>query len=402
MNRLKKTRILSILLCVFLLIGIAPSVLAAENLTVQAGITEVRVPLNLNTTGGAFAGAQFTIEITGEVEFVSYDRSGTAVASATNVKTTKDGKTYIGFVSGSNAFVPTSNSLTLGTLIFTYLADTPATITVSEFKLERLSADKNSTQSETFTNADKTGPFVITYNLTRAADAAPNPGPGVVDGNNGAGGGGAVTAPTVEIGDGETPLTDIGDIETPLADAMPFTDVVLGDWFYGAVKYVYDIELMNGESDTLFAPDSNLTRAMLVTILYRLEGSPAVTSSSSFTDVPDGQWYSDAIAWAEANEIVGGYGNGLFGTNDNITREQFALILFNYAAKKGYDTSTAADLSKYTDADKISLWALDAMKWANIEGLINGRTETTLAPGGTATRAEAATILMRFVEDITK
>lgn len=182
----------------------------------------------------------------------------------------------------------------------------------------------------------------------------------------------------------------------------PFTDVKSTDWFYGAVQFAVQKNLFNGTSDTTFGPNDPMTRAMLVTVLYRLEGSPAVTQINSFTDVIDGQWYTSATIWANANKIVTGYGNGLFGTNDNITREQMATILYNYAKYKGYDVAKAVDLKAFTDAAAISNWAQSGMTWANAEGLITGRTTTALAPGGAAARAEVATILQRFVEDFAK
>ena len=182
----------------------------------------------------------------------------------------------------------------------------------------------------------------------------------------------------------------------------PFTDVKTGDWFYDAVRYAVEKELFNGTSETTFAPNADMTRAMLVTVLHRLEGRPAVTGTNSFSDVKSGEWYTDAVIWATANGIVGGYGNDLFGTDDPITREQMATMLLRYAAYKKYDTAKANDLAGFTDSISIASYALDAMKWANAEGLITGRTATTLAPTGTATRAEVATILMRFAENMVK
>ena len=136
-------------------------------------------------------------------------------------------------------------------------------------------------------------------------------------------------------------------------------------------------------------------------MLYRLEGQPAVYGSS-FADVQSGQWYSDAVAWAARNGIVTGYDNGKFGVNDNVTREQMAAILYRYANYKGYDVTDRAYLNGYIDAGSISGYAVDAMSWANAEGLVNGRTYNTLAPTGTATRAEVAAIFHRFVENIVK
>lgn len=180
----------------------------------------------------------------------------------------------------------------------------------------------------------------------------------------------------------------------------PFIDVAEGSWYADAVQYVYDKGLMAGTSSTTFSPDATTTRGMIVTILYRLEGTPAVSGASGFTDVADGQYYADAVAWAAVNNIVGGYGNGLFGPNDTITREQMAAILYRYAQYKGYDVTASADLSGYSDVAQVSSYALAALQWANAEGLVNGTSDTTLTPGGSATRAQVAVILMRFCENI--
>jgi hypothetical protein len=143
-----------------------------------------------------------------------------------------------------------------------------------------------------------------------------------------------------------------------------------------------------------------MTRAMLVTVLYRLEGKPSVTGTCDFTDVKSGEWYTDAVIWASANKIVGGYGDGHFGTDDSVTREQLAVILMNYAKYKGYDVMKTADLTVYSDAASINSWATDAMKRAVTKGLVTGTTKTTLSPTGTASRAQVATILMRFIENV--
>jgi len=202
---------------------------------------------------------------------------------------------------------------------------------------------------------------------------------------------------------------DMPDIAVPLAEfpvnsndvswSKPFTDVNEADWFYDSVRFMFTNDLMNGTGAGQFSPDMNLTRAMLVTILWRLEGSPLVTNNSSnFNDVASDRWYSSAVAWASTNDIVGGYGNGIFGSNDNVTREQIAVILQNYAQfidEVAFDSSLAPD---FTDSDSISPWAQEAMKWANANGLITGRTLTTIAPNGTVTRAEFAAILQRFIE----
>lgn len=189
--------------------------------------------------------------------------------------------------------------------------------------------------------------------------------------------------------------------EEPVPSGLPFTDVHTGDWFYDAVEYAYENGMMDGIGNNLFSPNGTTTRAMIVTILHRLENQPA-SGSSTFTDVPAGQWYTNAVAWAAANGIVDGYGDGRFGPNDTITREQMAAILYRYAQFKGYDVSNTGNLSGYTDAAQVSEWARTAMGWANAQGLITGNTATTLNPTGSATRAEVATILMRFVENVAK
>jgi len=215
-----------------------------------------------------------------------------------------------------------------------------------------------------------------------------------------------------------TPMACTYDMETGLASFTtthlsnyvvgydvwknPFTDVKEDDWFYSAVKYAVQNELFNGISETEFSPDTDMTRAMLVTVLYRLDGKPSATGANIFTDVEAGQWYTDAVVWASKNGIVNGYGDNLFGKDNPVTREQMAAMLLRYADYKKYDISKTNDLASYTDSGSISPYALGAMKWANAEGLITGRTASTLAPAGTATRAEVATVLMRFAENVLK
>ena len=178
----------------------------------------------------------------------------------------------------------------------------------------------------------------------------------------------------------------------------PFSDVKDTDWFFDAVKFVSANGLMNGTAATTFAPDANLTRAMLVTVLYRYEKEPAVSGNGGFTDVPDGQWYTDAIAWAAANGIVNGVGDGKFNPNGSITREQLAAILYRYEQRKGDDIGAHGDLSTYTDGAKTALWAADAVRWAVGNGIITGTSASTVDPQGTATRAQVATMLMRYIK----
>lgn len=190
------------------------------------------------------------------------------------------------------------------------------------------------------------------------------------------------------------------DEDKPEEPDEPFIDVDENDWFYDAVTYVYSEGMMDGVSDTQFAPNSNLTRGMVVTMLYRLEDEPRVTGFSGFDDVASGAWYADAVTWAAENGIVNGVSDAEFAPNDNITREQLAAILYRYAEYNDYDVSGRDDLSEFTDRSSISSYALDAMRWAVDEGLITGITDTTIEPQGTATRAQAATMFMRFMSTV--
>ena len=189
-------------------------------------------------------------------------------------------------------------------------------------------------------------------------------------------------------------------VETEAPVDEPFVDVAEGDWFYDAVVYAYQNELMDGVGGNRFAPNSETTRAQLVTILYRLEGQPAVSGDLPFTDVETGIWYTDAILWAAQNNIVNGVNDTEFAPGDEITRQQLVTILYRYAEAKGYDVSASADLSGYPDAGQVQDYAQPAMAWAVAENIIQGMEDGTLKPAGNASRAQIATILMRFCEDV--
>ena len=185
-----------------------------------------------------------------------------------------------------------------------------------------------------------------------------------------------------------------------IVDDMPFVDVAENDWFYDSVRYVYDNGLMEGTSATTFAPTLTTTRGMVATILWRVEGEVQVDHIMSYPDVEPNTWYTEAVRWATAEGIMEGYGDGRFGPNDSITREQLATILYRYAKYKGYDVSASDDLSAFVDADQTGDWAVDAVKWAVGSGLLNGKDGGRLDPQGVASRAEVATMLMRFMENI--
>ncbi len=180
----------------------------------------------------------------------------------------------------------------------------------------------------------------------------------------------------------------------------PFWDVPQSHWAHEAVTYVYDNDLMNGTDGSLFSPESTTTRAQVVTVLYRLAGQPAADWANPFWDVPASAWFHDAVTWAWENDITGGVSSTHFGAGNAVTREQLAAFLYRYAQDQGYDTSARADLSGYSDAGLVSSYATEALSWANATGLITGTTATTLSPQGSATRAQVATILSRFCQDV--
>lgn len=176
----------------------------------------------------------------------------------------------------------------------------------------------------------------------------------------------------------------------------PFTDVRLADWFYEYVNFAYRYGLMEGINSYQFAPDATATRAMVVQILYRMSGEPAVSYGSGFTDVASNAWYADAIAWAARNNIVNGTSAATFDPNAPVTREQFATMLYRYARYRGFNTSLTANILSYYDVNQVSEYAFEALQWACAEGIVNGTSTGYLTPQGNATRAQLAAMLMRF------
>ena len=228
-------------------------------------------------------------------------------------------------------------------------------------------------------------------------------GGGSSGGSGGSGGAGGTTPSTPKEPEVVEPTepTEPDVTVDPVPSVMSYDDVASDDWFYDSVKYVYDNELMNGISDTEFGPSANLTRAMLVTILYRAEGEPEVSLENiPFGDIAIRSYYEKAVIWAAEKGIVGGYDANTFAPNDNITREQMAAIMYRYAKYKGYDVSVGEDTNilSYDDALNISEYAMAAVQYAVGSGLINGKTPTTLNPSDNATRAETSAILKRFFE----
>ena len=195
-----------------------------------------------------------------------------------------------------------------------------------------------------------------------------------------------------------TPSAPVTPAKPAAPVGLPFADVSGSDWFYNDVRYVYEKGIMDGTGADRFSPNAPLTRAMIVTILYRMAGSPSVSGSSDFTDVAAGKWFAKAVAWAAANGIVNGYGSGLFGPNDPVTREQLAAILYRYAVYGGMTAVTLEEnLGGFADTAQLSAYAIQAMNWAVGQGLING-SGSNLVPKAQATRAQVAAIIHRYLE----
>ena len=195
-----------------------------------------------------------------------------------------------------------------------------------------------------------------------------------------------------------TPGTPVAPARPAAPVGLPFADVSGSDWFYNDVRYVYEKGIMDGTGADRFSPNAPLTRAMIVTILYRMAGSPSVSGSSDFTDVAAGKWFAKAVAWAAANGIVNGYGDSLFGPNDPVTREQLAAILYRYAVYGGMTAVTLEEnLGSFADTAQLSAYAIQAMNWAVGQGLING-SGNNLVPKAQATRAQVAAIIHRYLE----
>ncbi len=226
------------------------------------------------------------------------------------------------------------------------------------------------------------------------------------NGGGGGGGGGGSDKEDEEIKEDDSTESVIGGADGPTSivveDKDRFSDVDSDDWYADAVAYVLEKGIMNGVDADKFQPEATLTRGMFATILHRIENTPAVEGEASFEDILEGEWYADAVAWANANGIVKGISETEFAPNNNITREQIATIIYRYCQFKGIDVTTGeVILANYDDFGAVSDYAVEAIKYAVGSGLMKGRTERTLNPRENVTRAEASTLIMRFVEMIT-
>ncbi len=334
----------------------------AEELTVTDkgnGVFEVKIP---NKT----AKYQFTATVSGSISGGDAFESGTSEPVAVDVK--KSGGSSSGNSGSTTYSISVPSDVKNGSVSVSPKSagsDSSVTITVKPdegYELSKLTAtDKNGKEIKLTDEGD--GKYTFTMPASRV---------------------------------------DIDASFAKIETTLPFTDAAKTAWYYDAVKYVYENGMMNGTDTEKFSPDFNTSRGMIVTILYRLENEPAVADNCPFTDVKADSYYEDAIIWAASNGIVNGYSESIYGPDDAITREQLAAILYRYADYKGYDVTKKADLSKFADQNEISGYAAEALAWANANGIMNGNGDGTLNPTGTATRAEAAQMLMNFCKNILK
>lgn len=419
-------RLLCGLLCASLSL---PAALAAN---ITSSVTSITLPKGesaasfdlILTVDKAFAGAEFGLKPSADdITLTSLEMLG-EIGGNSPIQADKNGIHYFGFFTGSNAYRP--GTYKVARLTYRYTGSASRTVTLASSKIVTVDEDSKTTEGDISSK-----PFTVTISRAGTTPADGGGGGGVPGGstvssdqtaanaviklidaigtvskNSGSAisaarsGYDALTDAQKKLVTNYNKLTQAEQVFSSLSsaeDSLPFTDMN-GHWSYDAVSYVYKNNLMNGVNASRFSPDGTLNRAMMVTMLYRMAGSPAVSGGSAFSDVPSGKWYSDAVQWASANGVVNGVGRDRFAPEAQITREQMASMMMRYAQFNQYNTSKSADLSAFNDAGSISSWALESMKWANAAGLINGRTASTIAPQGTATRAEAATILMRFCE----
>lgn len=345
----------------------------------------VTLPYGTDVTAGSFvivtsdAGATvgaltnegnvWTFTVTAEDRVTS--KTYTVTVSFTEAPKSNDAGVSSITVAGFKAVAGANNSYTV-TVPYGTVVKTGSFVIVTRHPRATVSALTNTRNIWSFTVTAEDGVTTAVYTVTVNAAALPEPITPGVDNKKPA------SKPEVKL---------------------PFTDVSTSDWFYDDVAFVYENGLFSGTDSRSFSPNASMTRAMLVTVLYRLEGEPTVTGRSSFTDVRSGAYYEKAVIWAAANGIVTGTDSTSFSPDAKVTREQLAAILYRYAQYRKLDTDASAKLNSFTDADSVSAYASEALGWAVSEGLINGASGK-LMPKGDATRAQVAAILHRFVKNV--
>lgn len=315
----------------------------------------------------AFAGAEFGLDLPEGVTLEGVEFLDEAVQDANHSpEVTVEGRTFFGFYTAENTF---SGEISVARLTFAYTGDDDTAFSLGSSKVVTVQED-GSTKGDTSAE-----PFTV--RITRKGGSS--------DGSSSGSGSSSSGSSSSGTAGGS-------------ADANPFTDLD-GHWGKDVILEAVNGGLFRGTSATTFSPNAAVTRGMLVTVLHRMEGTPA-GGSQPFADVAAGAYYADAVAWAADKGIVAGMSATTFAPSASITREQMAAILYRYAQFKGFDVTGRADLTAFADAASISAYAKESISWANAEGLISGRGAAELAPQGTATRAEAASILVRFQKNV--
>lgn len=387
------TKLTSILFVVLLVLGTMSGALAAsgaDNIAVETGANAFNYSLDIDPINTTYASLQFDVTINNDqysdLQITSIEFSS-SFGTAAQVPTDKDVdgfkiKYQTGFVSTENQF-SNADVKQLCSVTFQYTGSTPVSVMFNNLTLVRLN-ELSDGSVEIIEQPIQD--WSRTLNVSRT-ESTPNNGGGTP-----AGGGSGTGTPN------EDDQSVLGET------TMNFDDVTTDDWFYDAVQYAVAANIIRGVTPTTFEPETPMTRGMFVTILYRLEGEPAVTGANPFEDVAAGLYYITPVIWASANHIVDGYDSDTFAPDDVLTREQLVTMLYRYAAYKGYDMTAGmnAELSAMTDAGTISAYALTPFKWAYASDIIHGTTPTTLSPGVTATRAQGAKMLMDFMESFVK
>ena len=390
-----KKRLLSLVLALTLLLGLQTAALAAPgstgtSLVCQTGQTENGVELSLAGLNGGVYGVQVELALRGQYPqctFTSASGSGTAYSPDCTVSVSGQ-ETRVTIYLTDESPLNSGSGLALGTLRLGAPAGRDLLPSAAQVKLLDYGLSASVDGTVPVTDGAGTGPSQPgqpgqpsgpSQPVTPNTPSSPSQGSQKPGGE-----------------DSSTQKPDEGPDYNSVA--LPFVDVNAADWFCEAVRYVYARGMMGGTGANTFSPGGTTTRAMIVTILHRLEGTPAA-AGSAFTDVPAGQYYAQAVGWASSVGVVNGYGDGTFQPDAPITREQMAAILCRYAQYKGVDVSRRADLTRFPDSAKVSPYAAEPMGWAVESGLITGM-DGQLAPGGSATRAQVATILMRLCENV--
>lgn len=360
MNAITKTTCAALLSGLLLTTGAQAATITPSVTAVTLGQNETAFSVSLSLSENQpFAGAEFGLDLPEGVTLTKVDYLDDAVQSAAHTpQVQRDGRTYFGFYQGRNAF---QGEYQVARLTFAYTGEEQVDIVLGSSSIVTLNEDGTTTG-----DADS-APFTI--QVTRTGSSS-----------GGSSSGGS--------------STHLPDEDIPLGSS-PFTDIS-GHWAEDEILRAVELGLFKGTSETTFSPDLSLSRAMLVTVLHRQEGTPEMPSAG-FGDVDQGSWYTKAVDWAAGHSIVNGVGGNRFAPDAPITREQAAVMLFRYASYLGLDTSAAGDLSAYADQDAVSSWAREAMGWAVQQGLIQGTGEWLLAPQGTATRAQTAVLLLRLL-----